>query len=110
YRRRLGRYRYGVGVFKMDWALDAPIPWRDPECARAVTVHVGGTLEEIVRAEAAPARARTAERPFVLLAQPTLFDASRAPAGKHVAWGYCHVPLGSTADMAERIEQQVERF
>jgi phytoene dehydrogenase-like protein len=110
YRRRMARYRYGVGVFKMDWALDKPIPWHDSACARAATVHVGGTLEEIVSAEAAPWRSRSAEKPFVLIAQPTLFDATRAPAGKHIAWGYCHVPLGSTADMAERIEQQVERF
>jgi phytoene dehydrogenase-like protein len=110
YRRKLARYRYGQGVFKVDWALDGPIPWRDPKCARAITVHVGGTLEEIANAEAAPWQSQCAARPFVLLAQPTLFDATRAPAGKHVAWAYCHVPHGSTVDMTEAIESQVERF
>jgi phytoene dehydrogenase-like protein len=110
YRRKLARYRYGQGVFKIDWALGAPIPWRDPECARAITVHVGGTLEEIAAAEAAPWQSRSSNRPFVLLAQPTLFDATRAPDGQHVAWAYCHVPSGSTVDMTEAIEDQVERF
>ncbi len=110
YRRRLARYRYGPGVFKLDWALDAPIPWRAEECARAATVHLGGTLEEITLSERAPWRGEAAEKPFVLLAQPSLFDASRAPEGKHTAWAYCHVPNGSTTDMTERIEAQVERF
>lgn len=105
YRRLLGRYRYGPGVFKMDWALDAPIPWRAADCRRAGTVHLGGTLEEIAQWEADFTGA-----PFVLLAQPSLFDASRAPGGMHTAWGYCHVPNASTADMTEAIESQIERF
>jgi len=110
YRRRLERFRYGPGVFKLDWALSGPIPWTAPLCAQAGTVHLGGTLEEIVASEQAPARGETSERPYVLLAQPTLFDASRAPEGKHTAWAYCHVPNGSTVDMTEAIEDQVERF
>ena len=110
YRRRLERYRYGPGVVKLDWALDAPIPWRAPECARAATVHLGGTLEEIVASEREPWRGRTSERPYVLLSQPSLFDADRAPEGRHTAWAYCHVPNGSAEDMSRRIEQQVERF
>jgi len=105
FRRALGRYRHGPGVFKLDWALDGPIPWRAAACARAGTVHVGGTLEEIAHWEA-----HFSGRPFVLLAQPSLFDLSRAPAGKHTAWAYCHVPHGSTEDMTESIEAQVERF
>jgi phytoene dehydrogenase-like protein len=105
FRGALGRFRYGPGAFKMDWALDAPIPWRARECARAGTVHVGGTFEEIAAWE----RSHTG-RPFVLLVQPTLFDASRAPAGKHTAWGYCHVPNGSSADISGAIEDQIERF
>ncbi len=113
YRRKLDNYRYGPGVFKMDWALDGPIPWNAPDCARAATVHIGGTMEEIAAAERAPWRGFAHERPFVLLAQPSLFDSTRAPAGKHTAWAYCHVPNGSTKDerdMTERIESQVERF
>jgi phytoene dehydrogenase-like protein len=110
YRRRLERYRYGPGVFKLDWALDGPIPWRAEECAHAATVHLGSTLEEIAASEAAPGRGEIAERPYVLLAQQSLFDATRAPAGQHTAWAYCHVPNGSTVDMTARIEQQVERF
>ena len=110
YRRRLERYRYGMGTFKVDWALDGPIPWRAPECARAGTIHLGGTLEEIARSEEDASSGKIAERPFVLLTQPTLFDRSRAPQGKHVAWAYCHVPHGSTTDMLPRIEQQIERF
>ena len=110
YRRRLERYRYGPGVFKLDWALDGPIPWRAEECARAATVHLGATLEEIAASEAAPARGEIAERPYVLLAQQSLFDPTRAPAGQHTAWAYCHVPNGSRVDMTERIELQVERF
>jgi phytoene dehydrogenase-like protein len=94
----------------MDWALDGPIPWRALECARAATVHVGGALEEIVEAEAAVGRGEHPERPFVLLAQPRLFDETRAPAGKQTAWGYCHVPVDSRVEMAERIERQIERF
>ncbi len=110
YRRALERYRYGPGVFKVDWALDGPIPWRDPATARAATVHVGGTLAEVVGGEAAVAAGRLPERPFVLLVQPTLADPTRAPAGKHTAWAYCHVPHGSPADMTSAIEAQVERF
>ena len=110
YRRALERYRYGPGVFKLDWALDGPIPWRAEECARAATVHLGGTLEEVSASERLPWRGETADRPFVLLAQQSLFDATRAPEGRHTAWAYCHVPNGSTADMTERIERQVERF
>jgi phytoene dehydrogenase-like protein len=110
FQRELQRYRYGPGVCKMDWALDAPIPWTAKECSRAGTVHIGGTLEEIAESERAPWRGEHALRPFVLLAQPTLFDPTRAPAGKHIAWAYCHVPNGSTFDMSERIESQVERF
>ncbi len=110
YRRALERFRYGPGVFKIDWALDGPIPWRDPATASAATVHLGGTLGELARSEAAVAAGRPSDRPFVLLVQPTVADPSRAPAGKHVAWAYCHVPNGSTADMTQAIEAQVERF
>jgi phytoene dehydrogenase-like protein len=110
FRRLLERYRYGPGACKIDWALDGPIPWTAAACRRAGTVHVGGTLEEIETSETAPWRGQPAEHPFVLLAQPTLFDSSRAPAGKHVAWAYCHVPNGSIADMGDAIESQVERF
>jgi phytoene dehydrogenase-like protein len=106
YRRGLEHYRYGPGVFKLDWALDGPIPWTAPECRRAGTVHVGGTFEELAASEAAPG----GERPYVLLSQPTVCDPSRAPAGKHVGWAYCHVPSGSTADMTDAIEGQIERF
>ena len=105
YRNALARYRYGPGVFKLDWALDSPIPWRAAECSRAATVHLGGTLEEIAQWEANHTGA-----PFVLLAQPSLFDSSRAPEGKHTGWAYCHVPQGPTDDMSEAIESQVERF
>ncbi|HEX6652317.1 MAG TPA: NAD(P)/FAD-dependent oxidoreductase [Thermoleophilaceae bacterium] len=110
YARRLGRYRYGPGVFKLDWALDAPIPWTAAEVARAGTVHVGGTLDEIAASEDAAVRGEHCERPFVLLVQPSLFDDTRAPAGMHTAWAYCHVPSGSTRDMTDVIEGQVERF
>jgi len=110
YRRALARYRYGPGVFKLDWALSGPIPWRSQDCRRAGTVHIGGTLEEIAAAEGAVFRGEHPERPFVLLAQPSRFDPTRAPAGQHTAWGYCHVPNGSTVDMTERIEAQIERF
>jgi phytoene dehydrogenase-like protein len=110
YRRRLARYRYGPGAFKVDWALAGPIPWRPPECARAATVHLGGTMAEIAAAEAAVAAGGHPERPYVLLAQQTLADPSRAPEGRHTAWAYCHVPAGSPVDMTERIERQVERF
>jgi phytoene dehydrogenase-like protein len=110
YRRRLGRYRYGPGIFKLDWALDGPVPWTAPEAARAGTVHLGGTLAEIAAAEHDVSRGLHPERPFVLLVQPSLFDATRAPAGKHTAWAYCHVPHGSGVDMTAAIEAQVERF
>ena len=110
YRRALGRFRYGPGVFKLDWALDGPIPWQAEACRRAGTVHVGGTLEEIAASEHAANTGRIAERPFVLLAQPTVCDPSRAPAGKHTAWAYCHVPHGSPVDMTGRVEAQIERF
>ncbi len=110
YRRALARYRYGLGIFKVDWALAGPIPWRAGECRRAGTVHVGGTLEEVADAERAPWRKQHAERPFVLVTQPGAFDASRAPEGKTTAWGYCHAPNGSTLDATECIEAQVERF
>jgi phytoene dehydrogenase-like protein len=110
YARQLAGYRYGAGIFKLDWALDGPIPWKAPEAARAATVHLGGTFEEVRASEAAVARGAHPERPFVLLAQATLFDPSRAPAGKHTAWAYCHVPAGSTVDMTRRLEDQIERF
>ncbi|MEP7065544.1 MAG: NAD(P)/FAD-dependent oxidoreductase [Gemmatimonadota bacterium] len=110
YRRALEHFTYGAGVCKVDWALSAPVPWRDPECATAGTVHLGGTLEELVASEAAPWQGEHAEKPFVLLAQSSLFDPTRAPEGKHTLWGYCHVPNGSTVDMSDRIERQIERF
>jgi phytoene dehydrogenase-like protein len=110
YRRALGRYRYGPGVFKLDWALDGPIPWAAAEAGRAGTVHLGGTLDEIAAAEQAVANGEHPERPFVLLVQSSLFDGLRAPAGRHTAWAYCHVPNGSTRDMTAAIEAQVERF
>ena len=110
YCRRLDRYRYGMGVFKMDWALRGPIPWLDVSCHQAGTLHLGGHLDEIVLSERQTSEGGHPERPFVLLAQPSLFDASRAPAGHHVAWGYCHVPNGSNVDMSALIEAQIERF
>ncbi len=110
YLRQLRRFRYGPGTFKLDLALDGPIPWRDLEVLRSATVHVGGTFEEIVAAEQAVAAGQVPERPFVLLAQPSLFDPLRAPEGRHTVWAYCHVPNGSTADMTERILGQIERF
>lgn len=110
YQRALSRFRYGPGVFKIDWALDGPIPWRAAACGRAGVVHLGGTLEEIAASEAAANSGRVADRPFVILAQPTLFDPTRAPAGRHIAWAYCHVPHSAGVDMTDRIEAQVERF
>ena len=110
YGRALGRYRYGPGVFKLDWALAGPIPWRAPECSRAATVHLGGTLTEIAASERGPSRNVTASRPFVLVAQQSLFDPSRAPGGQQTVWAYCHVPNGSTADMTDAVERQLERF
>ena len=110
YRSRLNKWRYGSGAFKVDYALDEPIPWANADVGQAGTVHVGGTLDEIVEAEAAVAAGRHPEKPFVLLAQHTLFDPSRAPEGKHTAWAYCHVPNGSTVDQTEAIDAQIERF
>jgi phytoene dehydrogenase-like protein len=110
YRRRLARFPHGPGAFKVDFALEGPVPWRAPECARAGVVHLGGTLPELAESERAPWRGRHAERPFVLLAQHTLFDPTRAPEGKHTVWAYCHVPNGSPVDMTDRIERQIERF
>jgi phytoene dehydrogenase-like protein len=110
YRARLRRFRYGPGVFKMDWALRTPIPWRDPRCARAATVHLAGTLADVATSEAAVHAGHVADRPFVLLVQPSLFDDQRAPPGMHVAWAYCHVPNGSSLDVSARIEAQIERF
>lgn len=110
YRRALERYRYGMGVYKVDWALDGPVPWRNPACGLAGTVHLGGTLDEIASSERHVWMGGHPERPFVLLSQPTLFDPSRAPHGRHVLWTYCHVPRGSEVDMLPRIEAQIERF
>lgn len=110
YRRVLDGFKYGPGAFKVDYALSEPIPWRAAECRRAITVHMGGSFEEIARSEDAAMRGRVAERPFVLLAQPTLFDPTRAPAGRHVAWAYCHVPNGCAEDQTKAIEDQIERF
>lgn len=110
YAAALGRFRYGPGSFKVDWALAGPIPWRAPEVARAGTVHLGGTLDEMAASEVAVAEGRLAERPFVLLAQHSRFDPSRAPEGRHTAWAYCHVPRGYTGDATAAIEAQVERF
>jgi len=110
YRRALAGFRYGPGVFKVDYALSAPIPWRAPECARAGTVHLGGSLEEIAAAERAVAAGEMPARPFVLVAQHTLFDPSRAPAGRHTAWAYCHVPHAYEGDATAALEAQLERF
>jgi phytoene dehydrogenase-like protein len=110
YLKRLARYDYGPGVFKIDWALSGPIPWKDPECARASTVHVGGAVEEIAASERAAYMGEHSERPFVLVTQQSHFDPSRAPEGKHTGYAYCHVPFGSTVDMTARIEAQIERF
>ncbi|HSP72762.1 MAG TPA: NAD(P)/FAD-dependent oxidoreductase, partial [Gaiellaceae bacterium] len=110
YERSLLRYRHGPGAFKLDWALAGPIPWNAEACRRAGTVHLGGSLEELSRSEWDAWSGRVSERPFVLLSQPSLFDPTRAPEGRHTAWAYCHVPNGSAEDMADRIEAQVERF
>lgn len=110
YRQNLERYRYGPGVFKMDWALEGPIPWKAAACSEAATVHLGGSMSEIALSEQQVWEGTPPEHPYVLLAQPTLFDASRAPAGKHIAWAYCHVPNGSMSNMTERIESQIERY
>ena len=110
YKWQLERYRYGMGVFKIDWALDAPIPFTAPGCHEAGTIHIGNTFEEIAATEQQCADGKTVENPFTLLAQPSIFDATRAPKGKHTAWAYCHVPNGSKTDMTSAIENQVERF
>lgn len=108
--RKLSRWKPGPGVFKVDWALDGPVPWADPLSREAATVHVGGRYAEVASAERAVAKGEHPKNPFVLLAQQSLFDESRAPAGKHTAWGYCHVPNGSEVDMTVAIENQIERF
>lgn len=110
YRRRLARYRYGMGVFKVDWALDSPVPFVNKHARKAGTVHLGGTFDEIAAAEKFTGRGGIPDRPFVLLAQPSVLDPTRAPLGKHSVWGYCHVPHGSAHDMTTAIERQVERF
>ena len=110
YRSKLQRYRYGMGAFKVDWALSAPVPWRARECSSAATVHLGATLVEIARSERLAARGFHGDKPYVLLVQPSLFDDSRAPPGQHTLWAYCHVPNGSEFDMTSRIEAQIERF
>ncbi|MGH9546326.1 MAG: phytoene desaturase family protein [Terriglobales bacterium] len=110
YQHRLQTYRYGPGVFKVDYALHAPIPWKASDCLRAATLHLGGSFQEIAASERAVRQGQHAERPFVLLAQQSLFDPSRAPQGKHTAWAYCHVPNGSRADVLSKLEDQIERF
>jgi phytoene dehydrogenase-like protein len=110
YRRKLERFRYGMGSFKIDWALSEPVPWKAPECRLAGTVHLGGSLDEISESERRAWRGEVSERPYILFTQPSLFDSSRAPAGRHTAWGYCHVPNGYTGNMVDKIEQQVERY
>lgn len=110
YRRRLERFRYGFGVFKIDWALSEPIPWRNRACARAATVHLSGDLAAVTESEARVAAGGLAEHPFVLVVQPTLFDTTRAPPGKHIAWAYCHAPHGSSEDLTGRLEAEIERF
>jgi len=110
YKQKLRKYRYGTGVFKVDYALNSPIPWKAPDCLRAATVHLGGSFEEIAASEKAVRGRHNNDRPFVLLAQPSLFDASRAPAGKHTAWAYCHVPNGSKTNAVDSLENQIERF
>ena len=110
FKQQLAGYRYGAGVCKVDYALNAPIPWTATDCSRAATVHLGGSFEEIAESEKAVRTGHLPDRPFVLLAQPSLFDSSRAPAGKHTAWAYCHVPNGSNVDMLQKLEDQIERF
>jgi phytoene dehydrogenase-like protein len=110
HRRALDHFRYGPGVCKVDWALSGPVPWRSPACRQAGTLHVGGSFDDIERAEADVNAGRHPERPFCLLAQPGVVDPTRAPAGRHTLWGYCHVPAGSAADMSSQIEAQIERF
>jgi phytoene dehydrogenase-like protein len=110
YRHQLARFRYGPGVFKVDWALATPVPWKRPECHGAGTLHLCGRVEQIAASEAAVARGEHPQQPLVLVSQPSRFDSTRAPDGRHTLWGYCHVPAGSTVDMLPRIEAQIERF
>jgi phytoene dehydrogenase-like protein len=110
FRRRLERYRYGPAAFKMDYALSSPVPWKAAECATAATVHLGGSFDEIFESEWNASHGKHSEKPFVLIAQPSLFDSTRAPQGQHTLWAYCHVPNGSTVDMKDAIERQIERF
>ena len=110
YIHQLNTFRPGPGIFKLDFALSQPIPWRSPACARAATIHLGGTLAEIAHSEYDAFYGRLNDRPYVLLVQPSLFDPTRAPAGKHTAWAYCHVPSGSIVDRTSAIENQIERF
>jgi len=110
YRDRLARFRYGPGIFKMDWALNGPIPWRERTCARSATVHLSVDLEQVAAAEAAVHRGEIAARPFIIVVQPTLFDPTRAPPERHIAWAYCHVPNGSRQDLSQQIELEIERF
>jgi phytoene dehydrogenase-like protein len=110
FRRRLERYRYGPAAFKMDWALNAPVPWKAAACKTAATVHVGGSFAEILESEWNASHGQHSDKPFLIVAQPSLFDSTRAPAGQHTLWAYCHVPNGSTVDMSDAIERQIERF
>ena len=110
FRDRLLKFRYGPGIFKIDWALDGPIPWKDPACSKSATLHLGSTFNEILQSESDAWNGKISAKPFVILAQPSLFDSTRAPAGKHTGWAYCHVPHGSDVDRTETIENQVERF
>ena len=110
YKAQLEDFRYGLGVFKMDWALNAPVPWRAADCARAGTIHIGGLAHEIALTERETINGQHPEKPYVIIVQPSSFDDSRAPAGRHTLWAYCHVPRGSTVDMQQRIENQIERF
>ncbi|UTA70004.1 NAD(P)/FAD-dependent oxidoreductase [Emticicia sp. 21SJ11W-3] len=110
YQSQLKRYRYGMGVFKVDWALAEPVPFTNSGCRQAGTVHIGGTFEEVANAEKMNWAGKHPDKPFVLLAQQSIFDTTRAPEGKQTLWGYCHVPANSTLDMTDRIEQQIERF
>jgi phytoene dehydrogenase-like protein len=110
YHKQMERYRFGSGVFKIDWALDGPIPWQDERILQSATVHIGGTIDEIARSEKLTWQGEPAEKPYVLLVQPSLFDPQRSPQDKHTAWAYCHVPSNSTIDMRTRIENQIERF
>ncbi len=110
FRRKLSRYRYGPGAFKMDWALSSPVPWAAKECFQSATVHLGGSFEEIIVSERQVTEGKNPERPFIILSQPSIFDQSRTPDGQHTLWAYCHVPNGSTVDMTGKIENQIERF